>query len=358
MNATQIAAAFDFGKKISAVTECKFGHINSTFFVDCKGDRFVLQRINKSVFRDPPKLMENLVGVTDHIRRKLALSGGDVQNGTMQFVKSGDRFYCVDDEGEYWRAYRFVDGNCYQSCDTCDLFARAGAAFGNFQNQLADYPTETLHETIPDFHNTPRRYEAFEAAVAEDVCGRAAACAEEIAFIRARRDACSFIVDGLADGRFPLRVTHNDTKLNNVIMDKETGEGLCVIDLDTVMPGSLLYDFGDAIRFGASAAAEDETDPEKVFVKLDMFDAFAKGFITGLGGSITKNELLALPESARVLTLETAIRFLTDHLKGDTYFRIHREGHNLDRARNQLWLVADLEKKMPQMTQTVKQYLG
>lgn len=357
MNATEIAAAFHFGKEISAVTECKFGHVNSTFFVECGEDRFVLQRINKSIFRDPPSLMENLVGVTDHIRKKLALSGGDVQNGAMQFVKSGEHYYHVDGEGEYWRAYRFVDGNCYQSCATRDLFARVGAAFGNFQNQLADYPTETLHETIPDFHHTPKRYEALEAAIEADVCGRAAACAKEIAFIRERRDACSFIVDGLADGRFPLRVTHNDTKLNNVIMNKETGEGLCVIDLDTVMPGSLLYDFGDAIRYGASSAAEDETDLEKVFVKLDMFDAFSKEFVTSLKDTITEEELLALPESARVLTLETAIRFLTDHLKGDTYFRIHREGHNLDRARNQLKLVADLEEKMPQMMETVKKYL-
>ncbi len=358
MDIMSIAAAFDFGTEIRSVTECRVGHINSTFFVDCIKGRYVLQRINKGIFRDPPKMMENLVGVTDHIRRKLALSGGDVENGAMQFVKSGDHYYHVDKKGDYWRAYRFVDGNCYQSCETRDLFSRVGAAFGTFQNQLADYPAETLHEAIPYFHDTTKRYAAFEAAVAQDVCGRAASCEKEIAFIRGRKDACSFIVDGLKNGRFPLRVTHNDTKLNNVIMSKETGEGLCVIDLDTVMPGSLLYDFGDAIRFGASSAAEDETDLEKVFVKLDMFDAFTKGFVTSLGTSITKAELLALPESARVLTLETGIRFLTDHLQGDTYFRIHREGHNLDRARNQLKLVADLEEKMPQMMKTVEQYLN
>lgn len=358
MDATPIAAAFDFGDEIRSIAECKIGHINSTFFVNCTKGRYVLQRINKSIFRDPPKMMENLVGVTDHIRQKLALSGGDVENGAMQFVKSGDRYYHVDDKGNYWRAYRFVDGICYQSCDTSELFSRVGAAFGTFQNQLADYPAHTLHEAIPDFHDTAKRYDAFESAVAQDVCGRAAACQREIAFIRERKAACSFIVDGLKNGRFPLRVTHNDTKLNNVVMNKETGQGLCVIDLDTVMPGSLLYDFGDAIRFGASSAAEDETDLQKVFVKLDMFDAFTKGFVTSLGASITRDELLALPESARVMTLESGIRFLTDHLQGDTYFRIHREGHNLDRARNQLKLVADLEEKMPEMMKTVSRCLN
>ncbi len=358
MDTKKIVSAFDFPSKNNiSIDECKIGHINSTFFVNCTDNRYVVQRINKSIFKRPEEVIANMVGVTNHIRQKLALSGGDVTNGTLQFVKSGDLYYHIDEDGEYWRAYRFVDGNCYESCDTCELFERVGAAFGNFQNQLADYPANTLFEVIPSFHHTAARFEAFEEAVAADVCGRAKDCAAEIAFIRARRDVCSFIVNGLADGKFPLRATHNDTKLSNVIMNKETGEGLCVIDLDTVMPGSLLYDFGDAIRFGASSAAEDETDLTKVFVKTDMFEAFTKGFVKSLADSITEAELLALPESARVLTLETGIRFLTDHLQGDTYFRIHREGHNLDRARNQLKLVADLEAKMPTLDAIVAQYL-
>lgn len=300
--------------------------------------------------------MANLVGVTDHIRAKLAADGGDVQNGALQFVKSGEHYYHIDDNGEYWRAYRFIDGICYESCDTPSLFTRVGTAFGNFQNHLSDYDISTLYEAIPDFHNTAKRYEAFEAAVAADICGRAKECAAEIAFIRARRKDCSFIVDGLASGAFPLRVTHNDTKPNNVIIDKKTGEGLCVIDLDTVMPGSLLYDFGDAIRFGASSATEDETDLDKVYVRTEMFDAYTKGFVTSLSDSITKEELRALPEGARILTLEQGMRFLTDHLQGDTYFRIHREGHNLERTRTQLKLVADMEKKHSVLQGLVAQY--
>ncbi len=357
MHTQKIVSAFDFATEVKSIDECKIGHINSTFFVECADGRYVVQKINKSIFKNPAEIMANVVGVTDHIRGKLAQSSGDVQNGTLQFVKSGDRYYHIDEDGEYWRAYRFVDGNCYQNCDTCELFKRVGAAFGNFQNQLADYPADTLFEVIPNFHHTAARYEAFEAAVAADVCGRAKDCAAEIAFIRERRDVCSIIVNGIANGKFPLRVTHNDTKLNNVIMNKETGEGLCVIDLDTVMPGSLLYDFGDAIRFGASSAAEDETDLSKVFVKTDMFEAFTKGFVTSLADSITKEELLALPEGARVITLENGMRFLTDHLQGDTYFRIHHEGHNLERARNQLKLVADLEAKMQTLDAIVEQYL-
>ncbi len=357
MDTQKIVSAFDFATEVRSIDECKIGHINSTFFVECADGRYVVQRINKSIFKNPAEIMANVVGVTDHIRGKLAQSGGDVQNGTLQFVKSGDRYYHIDEDGEHWRAYRFVDGNCYQICDTCALFERVGAAFGNFQNQLADYPAATLYEVIPNFHNTAARYEAFEAVVSDDIRERVKNCAEEIAFIRARKDACSFIVDGLASKKFPLRVTHNDTKLNNVIMNKETGEGLCVIDLDTVMPGSLLYDFGDAIRFGASSAAEDETDLDKVYIKTEMFEAFTKGFVTSLTASITREELLALPEAARVITLEQAIRFLTDYLQGDTYFRIHHEGHNLERARNQMKLVADLESKMPLLDAVVKQYL-
>lgn len=357
MELSRIVSAFAFDGTVQCVQECTFGHINGTFFVDTENDRYVLQRINKNVFKKPWEIMENVVGVTDHIRKKLAASGGDIKNGALQFIKAGDRYWFEDEEGEYWRAYRFVAGDCYQFCDSADLFSRVGRAFGHFQNQLADYDAATLHEVIPDFHNTVKRYEAFEAAVAADVCGRAAECREEIAFLRARREVCGFIVNGLRTGRFPLRVTHNDTKLNNVIMDPKTGEGLCVIDLDTVMPGSLLYDFGDAIRFGASSAAEDETDLSKVFVKPDLFAAFTKGYVAGTKGAMTREETLALPESARILTLETGIRFLTDHLAGDTYFRIHHPGHNLERARNQLKLVKSMEAQRHALDAIVKEYL-
>ena len=357
MDAKKIVEAFDFESEIISINERKSGHINSTFFVNCEDGRYVVQRINRRIFKMPEEIMANLVGVTDHIRKKLLASGGDTKNGTLQFVKSGKNYYFVDDEGEYWRAYRFIDGDCHERCDSPALFEHAGTAFGKFQQQLADYDPTTLFEAIPDFHNTVKRYEALEAAVSADVAGRAADCAAEIAFIRARKSDCAFIVDGLASKKFPLRVTHNDTKLNNVILSKETGEGLCVIDLDTVMPGSLLYDFGDAIRFGASTAAEDEADLSKVEISTEMFAAFTKGFVGSLAQSITKEELLALPEATRIITLEQGIRFLTDHLAGDTYFRIHRAGHNLDRARNQLKLVVDLEAKRDTLNAIVAAYL-
>ena len=357
MELARIAAAFDFDGAVRHIGECTFGHINGTYFVDTDKERYVLQRINKNVFKKPWEIMENVVGVTDHIRKKLAASGGDVKNGALQFVRAGARYYHLDEAGDYWRAYRFIAGDCYQQCDSADLFCRVGRAFGHFQNQLADYDAATLYEVIPDFHNTVKRYEAFEAAVAADVCGRAKDCSAEIDFVRARREACGFIVKGLETGRFPLRVTHNDTKLNNVIMDPATGEGLCVIDLDTVMPGSLLYDFGDAIRYGASSAAEDETDLSKVFIKPELFAAFTRGYTAGTEGAMTREEMLALPESARILTLETGIRFLTDHLAGDTYFRIHRAGHNLERARNQLKLVKSIEEQRDVLDGIVQKYL-
>ena len=358
MDTRKIAGSFDFESGIVSIEECKVGHINNTFFVECEDGRYMVQRINKRIFKDPERIMANVVGVTEHIRAKLAASGGDTKYGTMQFVKSGSRYFYVDDEGEYWRAYRYIVGNCYDSCDTPELFYHAGVAFGEFQYQLADYDATTLHEAIPDFHHTVKRYEAFEAAVAADVCGRAAECAAEIAFIRARKGDCAFIVDGLATGKFPLRVTHNDTKLNNVIMDPQTGKGICVIDLDTVMPGSLLYDFGDAIRFGASSAAEDERDLDRVFLRTDMFAAFTKGFVEALGDRVTRAELCAFPEGARVITLEQGMRFLTDYLQGDTYFRTKREGQNLDRARNQLKLVADLEAKRAALDAIMAPYCG
>jgi len=357
MNIEKIVAAFDFGAPVTAIRECRIGHINSTFFADCANGRFVVQRINRGIFKRPEEIMSNVVGVTTHIRKKLIAEGKDPDTGTLTFVKSGERYFHIDEEGEYWRAYRFVDGDCFNACDSAALFSRVGSAFGRFQRQLADYDAATLYEVIPDFHNTVKRYEAFEAAVAADAVGRAAECAEEIAFIRERRDVCAIIVDGLADGRFPLRVTHNDTKLNNVVMNRETGEGQCVIDLDTVMPGSLLYDFGDAIRFGASSAPEDETDLSRVYVKPEMVAAFTEGFIEGLAGAITVEEIKALPESARVITLEGAIRFLTDYLNGDTYFRIHYPTHNLDRARNQLKLVADMEERRAELEASVAKYL-
>ncbi len=354
-----------FGIKAENVTytECKRGHINSTFFVntDQKNEEpeYVFQRINTSIFKNPDQLMSNIFNVTSHIRNKLLAEGKDADRGVLNFIKTVDGKYCyVDDEGGYWRAYHYVGkALSLDLADTTDLFAQSGFAFGHFQNQLADFDASKLYETIPNFHNTVSRLKDLKDAIAKNAANRKDLAQKEIDFVLAREDKCSYIVNGIKDGKYPLRVTHNDTKLNNVLLDAATGEGLCVVDLDTVMPGSMLYDFGDSIRFGASSAAEDETDLSKVYVRLDMFEAYTEGFIKGLDGAVTNDEIAAFPISAYIITLEIGIRFLTDYLNGDTYFRIHRPDHNLERARNQFKLVSDMETKMDEMNKIVAKYI-
>jgi hypothetical protein len=355
-----IAKKFNLASEPIAMQECKIGHINSTYFIDCEnGEKFVLQHINTNIFKNPDILMDNIVGVTSHIRKKLEEEGKDPLRGTLKFYCSETGlYYYKDEEGRCWRLYKYVDEvDCFQTADSPELLERVGKAFGHFQMQLADFDASVLYESIPNFHNTVSRFADFEKALSDDLAGRAAGIKDDIKFILDRKDKCSFIMDGIADGRFPLRVTHNDTKLNNIMMDPETGEGRCVIDLDTVMPGSVLADFGDAIRFGASSAAEDETDLDKVYVRLDMFEGFAKGFVEGLEGSLTETEVRALPMGAFMLTFEQSIRFLGDYLNGDTYFRTHYPEHNLDRARNQMKLVADLESKMDEMNRIIEKYI-
>lgn len=355
-----IAAKFKLNATPVSFSECTNGHINSTYFIDTdNGDRYVLQRINTSIFRDPEGLMRNILGVTDHIRRKLADECGDTERGTLRFIMTADGgAYYSDEDGGAWRVYLYIgDVESYQSASSPEVFEDVGRAFGHFQMQLADYDAATLCETIPNFHNTPSRYADFEASLAGNKSGRAANAADAIEFAKAHKDVCSYITDRIASGKLPLRVTHNDTKLNNILIDKASGKPLCVIDLDTVMPGSVLFDFGDAIRFGASSAAEDECDLDGVFMREEMFDAFARGFVGGLDGSLGADEITELPMGALVITLETGLRFLTDYIDGDKYFRTHYAEQNLDRARNQFKLVADMEQKMPAMRETVKKYL-
>ncbi len=357
---------FDIAKKFNlpaepvSMQECKIGHINSTYFIDCAdGEKFVLQHINTNIFKDPDILMDNIVGVTAHIRKKLEAEGKDPLRGTLKFYCSvSGLYYYKDEQGRCWRLYKYVDDvDCFLIADSTELLERVGHAFGHFQMQLADYDAGLLRETIPNFHNTPSRLNDFKIALEKDTAGRAASIPEDIKFVLDHEEVCSYVMDKIADGDLPLRVTHNDTKLNNILMDHETGEPVCIIDLDTIMPGSVLFDFGDAIRFGASSALEDETDLSKVYMREDAFDAFAKGFVSGLEGSLSETEIMELPMGALVITLETGIRFLTDYLYGDVYFRVHHPQHNLDRARNQFALVRDMEKKMPLMREIVKKYI-
>ncbi len=355
-----IAKKFNLPSEPVSMQECKIGHINSTYFIDCAdGEKFVLQHINTNIFKDPDILMDNIVGVTAHIRKKLEAEGKDPLRGTLKFYCSENGlYYYKDEEGRCWRLYKYVDDvDCFQIADSTELLERVGKAFGHFQMQLSDYDAGGLRETIPNFHNTPSRLNDFKIALDKDSVGRAASIPDDIKFVLDHSKVCSYIMDKIADGDLPLRVTHNDTKLNNILMDHETGEPVCIIDLDTIMPGSVLFDFGDAIRFGASSALEDETDLTKVYMREDAFDAFAKGFVSGLEGSLSETEILELPMGALVITLETGIRLLTDYLNGDTYFRVHHPQHNLDRARNQFALVRDMEAKMPRMREIVKKYI-
>jgi Ser/Thr protein kinase RdoA (MazF antagonist) len=263
--------------------------------------------------------------------------------------------YFVDEEGGHWRAFPFIrDSICLQKAESPEDFRQSAVAFGQFQRMLADFPAAQLHESIANFHNTVDRYRLFHEALNADCKGRAATCQAEIDFYLAREAEAGAIVERLADGRLPLRVTHNDTKLNNVMLDFDSRLPLCVIDLDTIMPGSALYDFGDSIRFGAATAAEDEQDLSKVSMSLELFRIYTEGFLSACGESLTETEIAMLPMGAKMMTLECGLRFLTDYLKGDTYFKTSRDGQNLDRARTQMTLVADMEAKWEQMAQIVR----
>lgn len=337
------------------------GHINDTFLLtfrteDSHTKRYILQRMNNNIFKNPCQLMENVVNITEYLRKMILSQGGDPDRETLNVVRTLDgASYYEDDSHNFWRVFLFIEDTiCLEMVESPRDFYDSGAALGNFQRMLADYPTETLHETIPDFHHTPSRFLAFQRAVQEDKLGRAAQAAEEIAFALAREKDTAALTDLLQAGKLPLRVTHNDTKLNNILFDKTTKKALCIVDLDTVMPGLSLYDFGDSIRFGASTGAEDEPDLSRIELDLTLFEAFTEGFLKGCAGSLTPEEIRLLPMGAKLMTYECGIRFLADFLEGDSYFKIHRENHNLDRARTQFKLVADMEKKWDQMAEIVE----
>ena len=337
------------------------GHINDTCLVEMReGEeniKYILQRINTSIFRDPKALMDNITGVTRHLKKKISAAGGDVRRETLSVVETtaGGSFYRAPD-GECYRVYEYIDGTeSLEQIEKPEDFCAAAEAFGNFQYLLSDYPAETLHEVIPDFHNTVKRYERFLAVLREDPLGRAAAVCAEVDFVKKRADGMGELLGLLADGRIPLRVTHNDTKLNNILLDPATGRGVCIIDLDTVMPGTSLYDFGDAIRFGASTALEDEEDVSLVHLNTELFAFYVRGYVRGCRGTLTEMETAMLPVGARLMTLECGMRFLTAYLEGDVYFKIHRKGHNLDRCRTQFALVAEMEQKWEQMKKIVRE---
>jgi Ser/Thr protein kinase RdoA (MazF antagonist) len=345
------ANAFALRGKPASCTRYGFGHINETYLLTTdEGHVYILQKINRRVFNDVPALMGNIAAVTQHLAR----ANADPRRVlTLCPTLAGEPFH-TDDIGECWRVYTFITGSvCLQQAQSAADFYQSGHAFGQFQTLLADFPAETLAETIPRFHDTPHRYTAFRSAMADNAAGRAAQARREVDFALVREAEAGSMVAMQRSGALPLRVTHNDTKLNNVMLDVATREALCVIDLDTVMPGLAGNDFGDSIRFGATTAAEDEPDLALVRLSLPLYEAYAKGFLGACGERLTPAEIDTLPLAAKLMTLECGVRFLTDYLCGDVYFHTVRPGQNLDRARTQFKLVAEMERHWQQMADIV-----
>lgn len=352
----EILKAYGIEDKLTDWSVIHNGHINRTYSVSYKTnngktERRLLQQINTEVFKKPAELMDNIVRVTAFLKDKISKEGGDTERETLTVFKTKEgKYYYVDSTGAYWRCYNFVeDAFSYNAIENDHLFYEAGAAFGKFQSQLADFPIDTLFDTIPDFHNTYKRYLQLKDAAEKNAAGRLEKVAEELKFAYDREEDTKVLVDLTEKGELPLRVTHNDTKLNNIMFDNKTGKAICIVDLDTVMPGLSLYDFGDAIRYGANTAAEDEKDVSKVSIDLNLYEKYVKGYLSTAGKSLTEKEIEYLPFSAKLLTFECGMRFLADYLNGDVYFATAYPEHNLDRCHTQFALVADIEKNFDKM---------
>ncbi|MBR3817259.1 MAG: aminoglycoside phosphotransferase family protein [Clostridia bacterium] len=358
----EIASAFASFSVRGSITEAEqitAGLINATYLVKTDADeKYILQKINTFVFKDVEGLMNNIVGVTKHLNEKIKLAGGDEKREALSFIQSDSgKYYHIDSQGSAWRMYVYVDDAItYNKAESREVLMSAGVSFGRFMKLLADYPADTLSETIANFHNTPSRYKDFMDAVEKDTAGRRHQVEKEIAFITERQADTHRFTDLLAEGKLPLRVTHNDTKLNNVLFDKATNKSICVIDLDTIMPGLSLYDFGDSIRSGVNSAKEDETDLDKIYIDLELFEGYTDGYLSETAESLTDAEIENLAFSAKLMTFECGMRFLTDYLNGDVYFRTAYEGHNLVRARNQFRLIETMEQNMDKMQEIVMKY--
>ena len=349
---------FQIKGEVKAFEHYGSGHINDTFLVKAERD-YILQRMNTNIFKNAKELMENVSLVCAFMEKEILKAGGDPEREGLRLVptKEGKAYY-EDEEDNFFRVYLFVERTkSYNLVEKPEHFYESARAFGHFQNLLASFPAERLHETIPDFHNSVNRFARFKEVLKKDAFNRRKDCEEEVQFFLEHEKDLSYAMELLAKKELPLRVSHNDTKLNNVLFDAETEKALCIIDLDTVMPGLSIFDFGDAIRFGANTAEEDEKDLSKVSLSLPLFSTYVKGFLEGAGGKLTKKEIESLPEGAKIMTLECGMRFLTDYLEGDVYFHTARPGHNLDRARTQITLVKDMETKWDEMKKEVKEYL-
>jgi hypothetical protein len=361
-NPSIVIDQFTLGGAVVDMQRYEVGHINDTFIVQTHGPqgprRYILQRINHHVFPQPTALMTNILRVTRFLREKIVEQGGDPERETLTLVpvRDGGYFYVTPD-GDYWRVYHYIEGaRAYQQVESPEHLYQAARAFGRFMLRLQDFPASDLHIIIPDFHHTPKRFEALMQAADADVQGRAGEVRDLIALAEARVEKMGLIAEALDAGALPQHVTHNDTKFNNVLFDDVTGDGVCVVDLDTVMPGSALYDFGDFVNTAAGNGAEDERNLERVSLNLSYFEAITRGFLQETAGMLTSQEREWLPLSAWLITFELGMRFLTDHLNGDVYFRIHRPNHNLDRARSKFKLALDMEAKEDAMARIVARF--
>lgn len=360
---TEIAKHFELQGDLVEIKRWGNGHINDTFLLIYQIGKMgrlkiILQKMNKVVFPKPVEVMENVMGVTRFLYKKIEEAGGDPMRETLNVIPAVDGCpYYQDEDGEYWRAYIYIsDARSFDAPETLEDFYESAYSFGKFQSMLSDYPAETLHETIEKFHDTRNRFANFKKALEADIMGRAAEVQEEIQFVLDREADAGVFVDMIEKKELPLRVTHNDTKLNNIMLDNVTRKGICVVDLDTVMPGLAMYDFGDSIRSGASTGAEDEKDLSKISCDMELFEVYTKGFLEGCGHKLTEKEVELFPMGAKLMTYECGMRFLTDYLEGDVYYKIHRPEHNLDRARTQFKLVADMEAKWDIMQDIVAKY--
>jgi aminoglycoside phosphotransferase (APT) family kinase protein len=355
LNVSAAARSFEIDGEFIEAQPYGSGHINDTYrlFFKNVGAPFcnILQRINHNIFKNPEALMQNVERVTAHLATIVA-DEPDWRRRALRLIPARDgRGWHVDAAGNHWRAYRFIErARTYDAVESTEQAFQAGRAFGRFQQQLAGLPAPRLHDTIPDFHHTPKRFTALEQAIAADTAGRAALAKAEIDFALAHKPMASVLLDA----KLPERVTHNDTKFNNVMLDDVTGEGICVIDLDTVMPGLAPYDFGDMVRTTTSPAMEDERDLRKVTMQFPMFEALVRGYMSSAGEFLTREEKALLAFSGKLITFEIGTRFLTDYLAGDTYFKVHREGHNLDRCRTQFKLVESIEEQEERMNRLVE----
>lgn len=356
-----ILPQFAFEGSFSDVSEILSGNINNTYhlYFNLPGGgvrEYILQHINSYVFKTPDAVMRNIELICNHLRKSYEADGIDPYRHMLEMVplKRGSGFLYTDDSGFFWRAYRFITGaTAYDRVEKPEHFLEAGRAFGEFQRRLVDFPAVQLVETIPNFHNTRKRFYTFVASLDLNRAERVRSLEREIDFFFERRKMMSGVVEKIETGEIPLRVTHNDTKINNVMTDNRTGKAICVIDLDTVMPGSVLYDFGDAIRFGASTAAEDEPDLSRVSLDMNLYRLFTEGFLSEVNGFLTPGEIRLLPLGIKVITCELAMRFLTDYIDGDLYFKVNSPSHNLVRAHAQMKLLEDIEMKYDELCEVI-----